>query len=105
MKDRIYFSYERMEPMKYPEQRDTRMKLTKYICDMYKNKPISDIPLSTEIILKTLKPKDPSKADIILLKYKVINEDWDNTRYDKDTIFINSLFKWVKEEEIDYSSW
>jgi len=58
--------------------------------------------LSTEIILKTLKFKDPAKAEKILLKYKVINVDWEDTRNMKDVIFNNKMFKWIKTEEVDY---
>jgi hypothetical protein len=102
MSDKILFSYERMEPRKYPEPRDIRMQLNKQICFKYKNKPLSDIPLSTEIILKTIKPKDPTKAEILLLKYKVCIEDWEETREMKDVIFNPKNFRWVKNPPPEY---
>jgi len=102
MTERIYFSYERMEPFRYPDPRDLRMQLSKQMCYKYKDCKISKIPLSTEIILKTIKPKDPAKAEIILLKYKVLNVDWEEVRNIKDTTFTSKMFRWQKAEEVDY---
>ncbi len=101
MTDKIFFLFERMEPMKYPEPRDLRIQLQKRMMAKYKDQPISNITLSTEFILKSIKPKDGS-PEIPLLKYKVINVDWEDTR-DANTIkFNNKMFKWTKAEEIDY---
>ena len=101
MSDKIYFMFERMEPLKWPEPRDVRTQLQKLIVTKYKDKPISKITLSTEFILKSYKPKDGS-PERPLLKYKVINEDWEQTREIKDVNFNNKMFRWVKGEEHDY---
>ena len=93
--DKIFFSYERMEPFKYPVPRDVRTQLLKKICTKYKDKPLSAIPLSTEIILKTIKPKDPSKAEILLLKYKIILEDWEEIRKIDNIMFNSKMFRWM----------
>lgn len=93
--------YERMEPKRYPEPRDLRMQLEKHMMMKYRNKSLSEISLSTEIILKSIKPKNGG-AEIPILKYKVINVDWEDTRGIKDVIFEKKLFKWMKSEENDY---
>jgi len=101
--DRLYFVYERMEPFLYPEPRTVRIDLEKKLCYKYKDTKVSKIPLSTEIILKVLKPKDPTKADKILLKYKVVILDWEETREMKDVIFTKEMFRWAKNDEPEHS--
>lgn len=101
MSDKIYFMYERMEPHRYPEPRDIRSQLEKRIVAKYKDQPISKITLSTEFILKSIIPKDGS-AERPLLKYKVINVDWEDTREIKDINFDNKMFKWIKGDEPEY---
>lgn len=100
-KNKIYFEFERMEPFKYPEPRDIRSQLEKRMITKYVNKPISNITLSTEFILKSIIPKDGSPEKPIL-KYRVINIDWDDTREIKDINFDRKMFKWMKNEEPDY---
>jgi len=102
MSDKIYFAYERMEPFKYPDPRDLRSQLEKRIVAKYKDQPISKITLSTEFILKSIVPKDGS-PEKPLLKYKVINIDWEETREIKDLKFDRKMFKWIKDEEPDYA--
>ena len=72
--DKIYFTYERMEPIRYPEPRDIRMILQKKCCSIYKDVNISNIPYSTEIIIKSIKSENKkinSTRDWIQL-YKTI---------------------------------
>jgi hypothetical protein len=90
-----------MEPLKYPEPRDIRTQLEKRIVGKYKDQPISKITLSTEFILKSIKPKDGS-PERPLLKYKVINVDWEDTREIEDIKFDKKMFKWVKGDEPNY---
>ena len=107
MSDKFYFEYERMSPFIYTQPRDIRMQLQKQICKLYNSEKVSEIPLSTEIILKYIKPKEENKANKILLKYKVVILDWEYTRTLKDLVFISKMFKWNKGEETlsgDYSS-
>lgn len=101
MADKIYFMYERMEPYKYPEPRDIRTQLEKNMISKYKNLPISKINQTTEFVLKSIIPKDGS-PERPLLKYKVINLDWDDTRKIKDVKFEGRFFKWTKNEEPIY---
>ena len=101
MADKIYFMYERMEPMMYPEPRDIRMQLEKRMIHKYKDQPVSKITLSTEFVLKSLTQKDGS-PERPLLKYKIINVDWEDTRELKNVIFDRKMFKWAKAEEQDY---
>ena len=96
--DKIYFEYERMEPKQWPEPRNVRSQLEYKMIGKYKDKPISDITLSTEIILKVLKLKNGIEKP--LLKYKVINLNWENTRSCKDK-FTSKMFKFQKKEELD----
>lgn len=100
--DKIHFEFERMEPLLYPSPKNIRLELYKQMCIKYKDTKIYKIKLSTEIILKTIKFKDPIKAEKILLKYKVVNLDWESTRSDKTTLFNSKMLKWEKTEEIDY---
>jgi hypothetical protein len=102
MSDRIFFSYERMEPLKYPTPKDIRNILYKKFCYTYKNIDISKIPLSTEFIIKSIKYKDVTKADYILLKYKVTNIDWEDIREIKGEIFNPKNFKWMNITEKNY---
>ena len=102
MSEKLYFEYKRMEPFAYPEMRDVRSQLFVQMCKKYKDTKVSKIPLSTEIILKTIKFKDTTKADKILLKYQVVILDWEETREMKDVIFNSKMFKWIKNEEVDY---
>ncbi len=102
MSEKLYFEYQRLEPLLYPAPRNIRSQLYMLMCKKYKDSKVSKIPLSTEIILKTLKFKDPTKADKILLKYQVVILDWEQTRNMKDVIFTNKMFKWIKNEEVDY---
>lgn len=101
MSDKIFFMYERMEPFKYPEPRDLRSQLERRMAAKYKDQPISKITLSTEFILKSIIPKDGS-PERPLLKYKVINLDWEETREIKDVKFEKKMFKWMKAEEPEY---
>lgn len=87
-----------MEPMAYPAPRDLRAQLQRAMCNRYKDTKVSKIPLSTEIILKTLKFKDPEKPEKPLLKYKVINNDWDLLQDLNDT-FDSRMFAWIKEDQ------
>jgi hypothetical protein len=91
-----------MEPLKYPEPRNIRQILQSKMCGKYKNAKISEIPLSTEFILKSIKPKDTAKAEIILLKYQVINVDWDQMKLIADMTFHSNMFKFIKNEEQIY---
>ena len=101
-KKRIYFEYERMEPFKWPEPRDIRTQLETRMFGKYKDSKISKIPLSTEFILKVIKAKSADQADKILLKYKVVNVDWEQTREMSDEVFDRKMFKWVKGDGGDY---
>ncbi len=101
MADKIYFEYERMEPMKWPEPRDIRSQLRTLMINKYKDKPISKITLSTEFILKSIKPKDGS-PERPLLKYKVILLDWEDTREMKNIMFDIKMFRWVRNPSSDY---
>jgi hypothetical protein len=94
-KQKIYFEYERMEPFKWPEPRDIRTQLEVRMCGKYKNCKVSKIPLSTEFVLKVIKAKTADQADKILLKYKVVNVDWEQVR-ELDEVFDRKMFKWVK---------
>jgi len=98
MSDKIYFMFERMEPKRYPEPRDVRIQLEKFMVSKYQDISISKITLSTEIILKSLKPKDGS-LEKPLLKYKIINIDWEETRKIKDIKFNKKMFRWQKGDE------
>ncbi len=98
MSDKIYFMYERMEPFKYPEPRDLRAQLERLLTTKYKNEPLSKIVLSTEFVLKSIKPKDGS-PERPLLKYKVVNIDWEDTREIVDIIFDRKMFRWMKKDE------
>lgn len=100
-KDKIEFTFERMEPFKWPQPRDIRTQLEKCMTKQYYDKPLSKITLSTEFILKSIKPKDGS-PERPLLKYKVINLDWEDTREINDINFNKKMFRWVKDEEHDY---
>jgi hypothetical protein len=97
MADKIYFVYERLEPFKYPEPRDIRNQLEKKFRYKYKDKPLSSITLSTEVILKSLKLKDEIEKP--LLKYRIVNLDWEDTKKIKDITFENKMFRWQKAEE------
>jgi hypothetical protein len=100
-KDKIFFEFQRMEPLKWPEPRDIRVQLEKRMVGKYKDQPISKILFSTEFILKSIKPKDGS-PEKPLLKYKVVNIDWEDTREIKDIKFDKKMFKWTKGEENEY---
>lgn len=102
MSDRIFFSYERMEPHRYPSPRGIKNMLYKNFCNMYKNTDISKIPLSTEFIVKSIKYKDTTKADYILLKYKVTNIDWEEIREIKGIKFNSKNFRWIDLTEKNY---
>lgn len=93
--------YERMDPFKYPEPRDIRNQLERRMINKYKDDPISKITLSTEFIIKSIKPKDGS-PERPLLKYKVVNLDWEDTREFKNINFDRKIFRWAKEEEHEY---
>lgn len=101
MADKIYFTFERMEPFKWPEPRDIRTQLETRMTKKYNDEPISKITLSSEFVLKSIKPKDGS-PERPLLKYKVINIDWEATREIEDVKFNKKMFRWVKSEEADY---
>ncbi len=102
MTDRLYFTYERLSPFVYPEPHDVKNQLLKKFCYEYKNRPLSDILLCTEIVLKTLKPKDPTKAERPLLRYKIVSEDWEEIRTNKKTIFNPSMFRFLDMTEQNY---
>lgn len=94
---KISFEFERMEPFKYPDPRDLRSQLKRKMCWIHNNKKISEIPLCTEIILKYLKSKNSEKPDRPLLKYKIINLDWEETKFIKTDKFSEKNFSWMKE--------
>ena len=102
MTDRLYFTYERLSPFVYTEPRDVKTQLMKKFCYEYKNRPLSDISLSTEFVLKSLKPKDPTKAERPLLKYKIISEDWEDTRTNKKIVFNPNMFRFLDITEQNY---
>ncbi len=104
MSNKVFFEYERMEPFKYPEPRDLRMQLEKQMVSKYSGKELSKISFSTEFVLKSIKPKSGG-AEIILLKYRVINVDWEDTRELADIKFSKKMLKWVKNEEQDYADY
>jgi hypothetical protein len=94
-KTKIYFYYERMEPMSWPEPRDIRMQLSTKIKRKYNNSRVSKIPLSTEVILKEFRNE-------IKLKYKVVLCEWDigmKTREMKEITFNPKMFAWTKEDQ------
>jgi hypothetical protein len=97
-KDKIFFEFSRMEPFKWPEPRDIRIQLESLMIAKYKNVPVSKITLSTEFVLKSLKLKNGS-PEKPLLKYKVINIDWEDNRELKSIIFDKKMFRWTKGEE------
>jgi len=100
MSEKVFFEYKRLPPNIYPEPRNIRVQLQKIMISKYKDKLVSDIPLATELILKTIKPKDLLKAEKILLKYQILNIDWDILKVDKNSPKFNSkMFKWIKNEE------
>jgi hypothetical protein len=101
MSDKIYFMYERLTPLKYPEPRNLRSQLESHMAHKYKDQPISKITLSTEFVLKSIIPKDGS-PEKPLLKYKVLNVDWEDMRELKDLKFDKKMIRWVKNEEPDY---
>ena len=101
MSDKIYFTYERMEPYRYPEPRDIRSQLERHMTNRYKNESLSKITLSTEFILKNIVVKDGS-PELPLLKYKVINLDWEDTRGFDNIIFDKKMFKWSKADLLNY---
>lgn len=101
MSDKIYFSYERMEPIRYPEPRDIRIQIQRAMISKYKDKKLSEIPLSTELILKFIKSKDET-PDKILLKYKVINVFWEEVRKIKNINFEPKMFRFMKGDEPDH---
>jgi len=98
--DRLYFIYERMEPKRYPEPRDIRLDLKKLMVAKYKDQPLTKITLSTEFILKSIKPSDGSPERPIL-KYKVINCQWDMTKEISDIKFDKKMFRWEADQQ-DY---
>lgn len=89
---KLYFYYERMEPLKYPDPRDLRNQLRAKFNSIYKNKMIGNIPLSTEIVLKNI-------GQIPVLKYKVIQIDWEEAREMKDVKYDSKMFCWIKENQ------
>lgn len=91
-KDFMYFYYERVEPLKYPEPRDIRLMLQKMMIKKYDGKPLSTIPLATEFVVKKIR-------NIEVLKYKVVNCDWEETRNQKEFDFHDKMFRWEKGEE------
>jgi hypothetical protein len=102
MTDRLYFTYERMSPFVYREPHDIKTQLMKKFCYEYKNKPLSDISLSTEFVLKSLKPKDTTDVERPLLKYKIVSEDWEYTRTNKNIIFNPNMFRFFDIIEHNY---
>ena len=102
MNGRIYFTYERMEPFKYPEPRDIRAILQRKFCSVYKDSDVSNIPYSTEIVVKFIKSKDLNKADYTLLKYKIVNVDWEEIRNIKKVKFNLKNFRWLNLIEQNY---
>lgn len=93
---RIFIYHERIEPMAYPVPRDLRSQLLNKMGKIYKDKKISNIPLTTEIIIKSLKFKNGTEKPV--LRYNVIVDNWEETRIDKD-LFYKSYFTWCKEEQ------
>jgi hypothetical protein len=102
MNERLYFTYERIAPFLYPIPRNIRQILMRMFCGMYKNSKLSDIPYTTDIIVKSIKNKDPAKIDHILLKYRIINIDWEELRSIKDIIFDPKKFRFLDTTEKNY---
>lgn len=95
---KIYFTYERIQPLSYPEPRTIRSDLSSIFIKKYKNKPLSSIPPSTTFTIKKIKNKP-------VLSYKIINLDWDseiNTRQIHDILFDSKMFEWAKNDEPDH---
>jgi hypothetical protein len=84
----ILVYYERAEPLAYPEPRDVRTQLHQRMCKLYNGKKVKTIPLSTEIVLKTLKFKSGPRP---VLVYKVIIDNWEETREDNGLFNSNEL--------------
>ncbi len=102
MTDRLYFTYERLPPFLYREPRDIRNQLMGKFCYEYKDKPLSNILLSTEFVLKVIKSKDPSKTDKPILRYRIVSVDWEDIRTDKKTLFTRSMFKFLNTTDQNY---
>jgi hypothetical protein len=102
MSDKIEFIYERVEPFRYPEPRTLRRDLILQMCKKYHDKLVSEIPLETDIILKSISPKTEDEEERIILRYKVINIDHDVTKKVNEIKFERKMFKWARPEEFDY---
>lgn len=99
-KPRVYFHFERLaDGVKLRDPRDVKSKLGSLMKKKYDGKPLSEIPLSTELFIKMFGGKR-------ILKYKIINTDWDEdsieTRKMKKDIFTTNMFVWVRAEENEY---
>lgn len=93
-KPKLYFYYERTDNGKFKDPKDLRNKLYSLMIMKYENKPLSDIPLSTELFIKMFSGR-------VILKYKVINEEWGEgieTRTIKDIIFNKKMFEWIPDD-------
>ncbi len=102
MNDRLFFTYERLEPKLYPEPRDIKSQLQRKFCNIYKDKLLSDILLSTEFTIKSIKSNDLSKSDKILLKYKIVSIDWDEIKHNKKVTFKQEMFRFLNTIEQNY---
>jgi hypothetical protein len=102
MDERLYFTYERISPFLYPNPRNIKQLLTSMFFKEYKNSRLSDIPYTTEIIVKSIKNKDPTKMDYVLLKYRIINVDWEELRSIKDVNFDPKKFRLLDTTEKNY---
>jgi hypothetical protein len=98
MSDKIYFTLERMEPKRYPEPRDIKKQLLFKMMNKYKGNPISSIDESTEFVLKSLKATE-SMPERPILKYRVLNIDWEDTRKITDVKFESRMFKWLNDAQ------
>lgn len=86
MKEKIYFSYEKLDTIRNPH--DHRLQLNKIINAMFKGKKCSDIPREFEITLKGL----------LKCGYKIFfeNKDYFKEKENKDIIYNSLRFAWVK---------
>lgn len=86
MKEKIYFSYEKLDAIRNPH--DYRLQLKKIINAMYKGKKCSDIPMEFDLTLK----------GILKCKYKIFfeNKDYFKEKENKHLIYDSLLFTWMK---------
>lgn len=86
MKEKAYFSYEKMDSIRDPH--DHRLQMKKIFSAMYKGKKYSEIPQETEITLKT----------VLKCKYKIFfeNKDYFKEKENKNLVFNLLQFAWIR---------